>query len=128
MRANEFITEDTNGNYLYHSTEDAQTAKSILQSGMLKASNSAQNATDAQTKLPVISFGRNLNYQTNGENVGRDYEVVFVIDRAKLEQKYKTLGTSQSDEVRGLAYPQIGNLRAGQIARSWDDRSRKGVE
>lgn len=104
MRAREFILESINGNYLYHSTEDAATAHKILDSGVFKAGNSKQDAADAQTNLPVVSFGRNLNYQLNGGDVGRDYQVVFVVDRSKLESNYKTLSTSQSPMVKGLAF------------------------
>lgn len=114
------VSEAVGENYLYHSTEDAETAKKILSSGVFKAGLSAQSATDAQTTLPTVSFGRNLAYQMGGENVGRDYEVVFVVNRNALEQKYKTLGTSQSRETRGLAHPKPGDIAAGVRARSYD--------
>jgi hypothetical protein len=99
------LNEAVGGNYLYHSTEDAATAKAILQSGVFKAGFSGQTATDAQVgETPNISFGRNLAYQINGANVGRDYQVVFVVNRGALESKYKTIGTSQSGDIRGLGY------------------------
>lgn len=101
----ESVVNEAGGNYLYHSTEDAATAKAILQSGVFKAGNSSQTATDAQVgETPTISFGRNLAYQINGSNVGRDYQVVFVVSRGSLESKYKTIGTSQSGDIRGLGY------------------------
>ncbi len=101
----ESVVNEAGGNYLYHSTEDAATAKAILQSGVFKAGNSSQTATDAQVgETPTISFGRNLAYQINGSNVGRDYQVVFVVNRGALESKYKTIGTSQSGDIRGLGH------------------------
>lgn len=91
------VDEEIGGNYLYHSVQDADTAKAILNSGYFLANRSgSQPATDAQTPYPVVSFGRNINYQTSGANVDRDYQVVFVVDRRKLEANYKTLGTSQN--------------------------------
>jgi hypothetical protein len=102
----EDITEAVGGNYLYHSTQDANTAKQILSSGyILGNTGGKQPASDAQTKLPTVSFGRSIGYQTSGANVDRDYQVVFVFDRASIETRYKTLGTSQSQTVRGLANP-----------------------
>jgi hypothetical protein len=98
------LNEAVGGNYLYHSTQDADTAKKILSSGAFKAGTyAAQAPTDAQTKLPTVSFGRSLEYQLSGANVGRNYQVVFVIDRNALESRYKTLGTSQSKNTRGMA-------------------------
>lgn len=98
------VKENVGGNYLYHSTQDADTAKKILSSGVFLGSlNSTQPATDAQTSLPTVSFGRNLHYQLSGANVDRDYQVVFVIDRNALENRYKTMGTSHSQDTRGLA-------------------------
>lgn len=117
----EKVDEAVDSNYLYHSTETADTAKKILSSGVFKAGNSNQDVTNAQVgNLPTVSFGRNIAYQIRGENVNRDYEVVFVVDRSKLEQRYKTFSTSQSRENRGLAFPKPGNLKAGEIARSYD--------
>ena len=101
----ESLNEAVGGNYLYHSTETAATAKAILSSGVFKAGNSGQNATDAQVgNTPTVSFGRNIGYQTSGTNVNRDYQVVFVVNRDALESKYKTIGTSQSVDIRGLGY------------------------
>ena len=102
----EGLDEAVGGNYLYHSTQDANTAKQILSSGyILGSTKGKQPASDAQTKLPTVSFGRNIGYQISGANVDRDYQVVFVFDRASIETRYKTLGTSQSQTVRGLANP-----------------------
>lgn len=99
------LFEAVDSNYLYHSTQDAATTKAILNSGYFKAGDSPQIATNAQTGgMPSISFGRDLRYQLGGQTQNRDYQVVFVIDRAKLEQRYKTIATSQSSDVRGLAW------------------------
>jgi len=98
------IIEQVGGNYLYHSTPTADIAKQILSSGYFKAVASPQMATLAQTNLPTVSFGRDLTYQMSGASVGRDYEVVFVVDRGALESKYRTLATSQSWEARGTAF------------------------
>ena len=102
----EGLDEAVGGNYLYHSTQDANTAKQILSSGyILGNTGGKQPASDAQTTLPTVSFGRSIGYQTTGANVDRDYQVVFVFDRTSIETRYKTLGTSQSQTVRGLANP-----------------------
>ena len=102
----EGLDEAVGGNYLYHSTQDANTAKQILSSGyLLGNSGGKQPASNAQTTLPTVSFGRSIGYQTTGANVERDYQVVFVFDRTSIETRYKTLGTSQSQTVRGLANP-----------------------
>jgi hypothetical protein len=99
------IVEAVNSNYLYHSTQDAATAKAILNSGYFKAGDSNQDATDAQVQgSPTISFGRDLRYQISGSNVGRNYQVVFVIDRTKLESRYKTVSTSQSRDIRNAPF------------------------
>jgi hypothetical protein len=97
------LLEAVTSNYLYHSTQDAATAKMILSTGVLLGrTGAAQPATDAQTSLPTVSFGRNLSYQMSGTTVGRNYQVVFVVDRNALERRYKTLGTGQSHDTRGL--------------------------
>ena len=102
----EDITEAVGGNYLYYSRETADEAKQILSSGYILGNTTGkQPASDAQTTLPTVSFGRNIGYQTSGANVDRDYQVVFVFDRTSIETRYKTLGTSQSQTVRGLANP-----------------------
>ena len=102
----EDITEAVGGNYLYYSRETADEAKQILSSGYILGNTTGkQPASDAQTTLPTVSFGRNIGYQISGANVDRDYQVVFVFDRASIETRYKTLGTSQSQTVRGLANP-----------------------
>ena len=102
----EGLDEAVGGNYLYYSRETADEAKQILSSGYILGNTTGkQPASDAQTTLPTVSFGRNIGYQTSGANVDRDYQVVFVFDRASIETRYKTLGTSQSQTVRGLANP-----------------------
>jgi len=110
------VNEAVGGNYLYHSTQDAATAKAILQSGVFKGGKQAAQApTDAQTKLPTVSFGRSLEYQLSGADVGRNYQVVFVIDRNALESRYKTLGTSQSKNTRGLANAKRNDFNQTQL-------------
>jgi hypothetical protein len=94
-------------NYLYHSVGSAATTKEILKSGRLNAKiSSRQPATVAQvgSKVPTVSFGRNLSYQLDGDYVGKNYQVVLVIDRNALEKRYRTIATSQSRIVKGLAY------------------------
>jgi hypothetical protein len=103
------LEERVGGNYLFHSVEDAATAKAILKSEYFRGNtNSHQHPTLAQVgkDMPVVSFGRNLDYQLSGKVAGRDYKVVFVVDRDKLEQRYKTIGTSQSYETRGAPFRQ----------------------
>ena len=102
----EGLDEAVGGNYLYYSRETADEAKQILSSGYILGNTTGkQPASDAQTTLPTVSFGRNIGYQISGANVDRDYQVVFVFDRTSIETRYKTLGTSQSQTVRGLANP-----------------------
>jgi hypothetical protein len=117
------IVEAVDSNYLYHSTKSAQSAKEILQTGYLKPGG-PQSATVAQVgpNTPVVSFGRDLQYQLSGEAARRDYQVVFVIDRRKLEQRYKTIGTSQSMNVRGLPYAQNAASTNYNQLYSWKDK------
>ena len=96
------IVEQVGGNYLYHGTNN-EAAKNILSCGSFSANTvSQQYATKQQTKLPTVSFTRELQYLLNpdqGNVGGGDYEVIFVIDRNKLESNYKTIGTSQTPDT-----------------------------
>lgn len=94
------LHEDVSGNYLYYSVESSDDAKLILTSGYIKASGGAQTATQQQTKLPVVSVSRSINYAVSGANVERDYKVVFVLDRNAIESRYKTFGTSQHEPTK----------------------------
>jgi hypothetical protein len=120
MRLFEILAEEVGGNYLYHSVEDKATLQAILNSGYFKAGNSAQTATNAQTDLPTVSFGRNLQYQLSGEGVGRDYKAVFVLDRNRLESRYKTIGTSQSNVTKGLKNKNKSEERRADLAKNYD--------
>jgi len=96
------ILEQVGGNYLYHGT-NKDAAKNILSGGFFKANTLGQQyATKRQTKLPTVSFTRQLRYLINPDQEGvgsGDYEVIFVIDRNKLESNYKTMGTSQTPDT-----------------------------
>jgi len=110
------------GNVVYHAT-DANGLKGILSSGKIRAGSehAKQAATAAQTSNPVISITRDWNYAIGkgaDTNVGRD--AIIVLDRSSLEQSYRTLGTSQSLQVKGLAHPQADNLAGAQKAKSYD--------
>ena len=97
------LMEAVGGNNLYHfSSVDG--AKGILSSGHIKA-GIGQTATTAQTKLPSVSVTRDWNYASGkGEDVGKDHAVIFILDRRKVENNYKTIGTSQSDDTRAGAF------------------------
>ena len=99
----EGLDEAVGGNYLYHATSPAG-LKGILQSGYIGAQQTAQPATDAQTKLPSVAVTRDWNYASgsarSSEGVGQG--AVIVLDRNSIESKYKTFGTSQSSMIKGL--------------------------
>ena len=117
----EGLDEAVGGNYLYHATGGL---KEILQSGAINAARGAQDSTKAQTKLPTVSTTRDWGYASGSNATAQEGGIsrgaVIVLDRNAVEQKYKTLGTSQSRDNRGLAFPKAGNLKAGQAARSYD--------
>jgi len=117
----EGLDEAVGGNYLYHATGGL---KEILQSGAISAARGAQDSTKAQTKLPTVSTTRDWGYASGSNASAQEGSIsrgaVIVLDRNAVEQKYKTLGTSQSRDNRGLAFPKAGNLKAGQAARSYD--------
>jgi hypothetical protein len=95
------------GNNLYHAT-DAAGLKGILSSGHIRAARGPQTATQFQTARPTVSVTRDWNYAMGKgaqTNIGRD--AIIVLDRSQLEQSYRTLGTSTSQDVRGLAAPGI---------------------
>jgi len=99
----EGLDEAVGGNYLYHATSPAG-LKGILQSGYIGAQQTAQPATDAQTKLPSVAVTRDWNYAAgssrSSEGVGQGAVIVF--DKNSIESKYKTFGTSQSWMTKGL--------------------------
>ena len=99
----EGLDEAVGGNYLYHATSPAG-LKGILQSGYIGAQQTAQPATDAQTKLPSVAVTRDWNYASgsarSSEGVGQG--AVIVLDRNSIESKYKTFGSSQSWMTKGL--------------------------
>jgi hypothetical protein len=95
------------GNNLYHAT-DAAGLKGILSSGAIRAAQGPQTATQFQTARPTVSVTRDWHYAIGKgaqTNIGRD--AIIVLDRSQVEQSYRTLGTSQSQDVRGLAAPGI---------------------
>ena len=107
MRAIEFLIKEVRGDHLYHYT-NAGAAVSILRTGYIKAGIGSQLATKAQTKLPTVSVTRDWRYatgQSNNDSAGqRQQDVVFILDRKKIENNYKTIGTSQSDDTRAGAF------------------------
>ena len=113
------LNEDVGGNYLYHATGGL---KKILSTGRIFPAHGPQDATKAQTTSTTVSTTRDWNYASGGESEtqGVDSNAVIVLDRNAVESNFKTLGTSQSKDVRGLAHPQQKNLDAGQDARSYD--------
>ena len=104
----EGLDEAVGGNYLYHATSDTG-LKSILQSGAINAARGAQSATNAQTQLPTVSTTRDWGY-ASGSNAAKQGQggiarsAILVLDRNAIEQRYKTLGTSQSSNTRGSAF------------------------
>ena len=95
--------QNVGGNFLYHYT-DIDGANGILSSGHIKA-GIGQTATTAQTKLPSVSVTRDWNYASGkGEDVGKNHAVIFILDRRKVENNYKTISTSQSTDTRSGAF------------------------
>ena len=103
----EGLDEAVGGNYLYHATS-ASGLKAILSSGGIRSARAPQSATSAQTKLPTVSVTRDWGYasgvnaQTQMVSIGRD--AILVLDRNAVESNFKTLGTSQSTNIKGLAF------------------------
>jgi hypothetical protein len=55
-----------------------------------------------------VSVTRDWNYAIGkGAQTNIGHDAIIVLDRSQLEQSYRTLGTSQSQDVRGLAAPGI---------------------
>jgi len=103
----ENLDEAVGGNYLYHATS-ASGLKGMLSSGGIRSATGPQAATQAQTKLPTVSVTRDWGY-ASGSNavdqmagIGRD--AILVLDRSAVESNFKTLGTSQNTNIRGLAF------------------------
>jgi hypothetical protein len=102
----EGLDEAVGGNYLYHAT-GADGLKGILSSGSIRSATAPQAATSAQTKLPTVSVTRDWGY-ASGSNAGNQMagigrHAVLVLDRNAIESNFKTLGTSQSNNFKGLA-------------------------
>ena len=110
MRATEFIIERLDeavgGNYLYHATS-ASGLKGMISSGSIRSATGPQMATSAQTKLPTVSVTRDWGYANGAQaqsqlgGIGRD--AILVLDRNAVESNFKTLGTSQSTNIKGLS-------------------------
>jgi hypothetical protein len=101
----EGLDEAVGGNYLYHATGGL---KEILQSGAISAARGPQDSTKAQTKLPTVSTTRDWGY-ASGSNAGNQMagigrDAIVVLDRNAVESNFKTLGTSQSTNIKGLAF------------------------
>ena len=79
-----------------------------MSSGNINASKyGGQVATAAQTKLPTISVTRDWRYAIGASDTqigGMNHDVVFILDRQKIENNYKTISTSQSDDTRSGAF------------------------
>ena len=102
----EGLNEDVGGNYLYHAT-GAAGLKGMLSSGSIRSATGPQTATSAQTTLPTVSITRDWNYASGGagaSNTSVGHDAILVLDRNAVENNFKTLGTSQSQDVRGQAY------------------------
>ena len=102
----EGLDEAVGGNYLYHAT-GADGLKGILSSDSIRSATGPQAATSAQTKLPTVSVTRDWGY-ASGSNAGNQMagiarHAVLVLDRNVIESNFKTLGTSQSNNFKGLA-------------------------
>ena len=125
----EGLDEAVGGNYLYHATS-AGGLKGMLSSGGIKAAIAPQTATKAQTKLPTVSVTRDWGYASgvNAQAQGQGEifrDVILVLDRNAVESNFKTLGTSQSGNFKGLAFnphlqsrPQNTDLMARNIAKA----------
>jgi hypothetical protein len=103
----EDLDEAVGGNYLYHATS-ASGLKGMLSSGGIRSATGPQAATQAQTKLPTVSVTRDWGYASgsNAANqmVGIARHAVLVLDRNAVESNFKTLGTSQSTNIKGLSF------------------------
>ena len=103
----EGLKEAIGGNYLYHAT-GADGLKGMLSTGSIRSATSPQKATQAQTALPTVSVTRDWGYasganaQTQMSGIGRD--AILVLDRNAIESNFKTLGTSQSTNIKGLSF------------------------
>ena len=119
----ESLDEAVGGNYLYHATGRAG-LKGILASGSILKAGGPQPATQAQTSIPTVSVTRDWGYASGSNATTQDNGInrsaVLVLDRNAIESNFKTLGTSQSRDIRGLprsSEPELaGKLRARAIA------------
>ena len=120
MRAIEFLIEETNrpypgygGDHLYHYTS-VENAKSILRDMSIKGSDSGQQrATRAQTEHKTVSVTRKWGEATGATTGSTDAlgkiknrDVIFILDRKKIEIHHKTIGTSHALDTRGSKFPQ----------------------
>jgi hypothetical protein len=116
----ENLEEAVGGNYLYHATGGL---KDILSTGQINAARGPQQVTNAQTKFPTVCATRDWNYAVGGKGIttlGVERDAIIVLDRNAVESNFKTLGTSQSREQRGLSSPRSDDMRAGKAARDLD--------
>jgi hypothetical protein len=98
------LMEAVGGDNLYHYTSVAG-AINILRDKQIKAGEGTQIATTAQTKLPTVSVTRDWNYAIGqGTDVGKTHDVIFILNRRKIENNYKTISTSQSTDTRSGAF------------------------
>ena len=80
----------------------------MLSSGSIRSATGPQAATSAQTTLPTVSVTRDWGYASGAQaqsqlgGIGRD--AILVLDRNAVESNFKTLGTSQSTNIKGLAF------------------------
>ena len=116
---------------LYHYTS-VEGAKGILRSGAIDASGAPQDATRAQTNLPTVSVTRKWQYATGqdsgvvkgGGGAKKTHDVIFILDRQRIENNYKTIGTSQGVDHRGSA---MGHAR-GKSSHTDPERAKDQQE
>jgi hypothetical protein len=126
----EGLNEDVGGNYLYHATGGL---KGILSSGSIRSAEGPQKATQAQTKLPTVSVTRDWNYASGGAgasnqmgSIGRD--AIIILDRNAVESNFKTLGTSQSEWIRGQAFNPFIKRDGEASSQNTDPFARRGAK
>ena len=101
------------GDHLYHYTS-VEHAKSILHDMNIKGSTwSKQTSASAQTEHPTVSVTRKWQEatgETSGVSAGgieaKAHDVIFILDRKKIEIHHKTIGVSHSMDTRGSKFPQ----------------------
>ena len=101
------------GDHLYHYTS-VEGAKGILRDMNIKGSDlGQQRATAAQTEHKTVSVTRKWGEATGATTGSTDAlgkiknrDVIFILDRKKVEHNYKTIGVSHSMDTRGSKFPQ----------------------